>query len=73
MPTDIDSGTGTICAISVEGIVRNNSVNFEFGPVVQDMSFKRFLIWSIGGPPVQERNQICNFERGHHGDIHQGG
>ena len=26
---------------------------FEFGPVVQeDMSFKRFLIWSSGGPPV---------------------
>ena len=25
---------------------------FEFGPVVQEMSFKRFLIWSSGGPPV---------------------
>ena len=36
---------GTICAILLEGIMRNNSVNyFEFGPVVQEMSFKRFLI-----------------------------
>ena len=26
---------------------------FEFGPVVQEMSFKRFLIWSSGGPSVQ--------------------
>ena len=27
---------------------------FEFGPVVQeDMAFKRFLIWSPGGSPVQ--------------------
>ena len=34
----------TICAIYVEGIMRNNSVKlfeklFEFGPVVQEMSF----------------------------------
>ena len=38
----------------VEGIMRNNSVNyFEFGSVVQEkMSFKRFLIWSSGRPPV---------------------
>ena len=27
--------------------------NFKFGPVVQEeMSFKRFLIWSSGGPCV---------------------
>ena len=34
--------------------MRNNTVKkFEFGPVVQEeMSFKRFLIWSSGGPPV---------------------
>ena len=26
---------------------------FEIGPVVkEEMSFKRFLIWSSGGPPV---------------------
>ena len=41
-------------AILEEGIMRNNSVNyFELGPVVQEMSFKRFLIWSSCGPPVQ--------------------
>ena len=35
-------GSGTICAISEESIMRNNSVKlFEFGPVVQEeMSFK---------------------------------
>ena len=27
------------------------------------MSFKIFLIWSSGDPPVQ----LCNFERGHQG------
>ena len=28
--------------------------SFEFGPVVQEeMSFKRFHIWSSGGPRVQ--------------------
>ena len=33
--------------------MRNNCVKlFEFGPVVQ-MSFKKILIWSSGGPPVQ--------------------
>ena len=33
----------------------NKSVKlFEFGSVVQEeMSFKRFLIWSSGDPPVQ--------------------
>ena len=32
---------GTICAILVEGIKRNNSVKlFELGQVVQDISFK---------------------------------
>ena len=35
----------TICAILVEGIKRTNSVKlFLFGSVVQEMSFKRFLI-----------------------------
>ena len=24
--------------------------NFDFGPVVQEMSFKIYLIWSSGGP-----------------------
>ena len=45
--------SGIICAILVEAIKRNKNY-FKFGPVVQeDMSFKRFLIWSSGGPPVQ--------------------
>ena len=38
--------SGTICAILVEGIMRNNGLKlFEFGLVVQEeTSFKRFLI-----------------------------
>ena len=37
--------SGTICAILVKGIMRNNLWNyFEFGPVVQEMLFIRFLI-----------------------------
>ena len=27
-------------------------VFFEFGSVVQEMTFKRILIWSLGSPPV---------------------
>ena len=39
--------------------MRNNSVNyFEFGSVVQ-MSFKRFLIWCSGSPPVKWSETIC--------------
>ena len=41
-----------ICAFLLEGIQRNDSVNyFEFGSVVQ-MSFKRLHIWSSGHTPV---------------------
>ena len=37
--------SGTICAILVEGITRSNAVKlFEFGPVVQEISFKRLQI-----------------------------
>ena len=33
-------GSGTICAISAEGIMKNTSVKlFEFGPIFQEMSF----------------------------------
>ena len=62
---------GTICAILVEGIMRNNSVNL-------------FRIWASGSgedvvlkssylelwPPFcsVEQNHLCNFERGHHGE-----
>ena len=56
-----------ICAILVEGILRNNSVNlFEFGPVVQEKSLKDIsylelwlLLCSV------ERNHLCNFGRRH--------
>ena len=47
---------GTICAILVEGIMRNNSVIFffEFGPLSQEeMPFEYNSIWSSGGHFVQ--------------------
>ena len=31
---------------------------FEFGSVVQEMLFKRFLIWSFGSPPVWSSRTI---------------
>ena len=41
--------------------MKNNSVKlFEFGSAGQEeMSFKRFLIWSSGSPPVQWSRTIC--------------
>ena len=50
-----------ICALLVEGVMRNNSVKlFEFRPVVQEeMLFKIFLIRSSGRPPVQWSGTIC--------------
>ena len=49
--------------------MRNDSV-IEFGPVVQ-MSFKRFLIWSSGGPPVQwSGNNYAILKQGIMGNIH---
>ena len=33
--------------------------NYEFGPVVQEMLFRSFLIWSSGGPIVQWSRTIC--------------
>ena len=32
---------------------------FEFGSVVQEMSFLRFHIWSCGGPSVPWSGTIC--------------
>ena len=44
---------------------------FEFGPVVQEMSFIRFLIWSSGGPPVRWSCTICAIlKEGIMGNIH---
>ena len=35
----------TICVVKIEGNMRNNFMKlFKFGPVVQEMLFKRFLI-----------------------------
>ena len=44
----------------------------KFGPVVQEeMSFKRFLIWSSGGPPVQWSGTIyAILKEGIMGNIH---
>ena len=53
--------------------MRNNSVKlFEFGPVVQEeMSFKRFLIWSSGRPFVQwSRTIYAILKKGIIGNIH---
>ena len=53
--------------------MRNNSVKlFELGPMVQEeMSFKRFLIWSCGSPPVQWSGTIyAIFEEGIMGHSH---
>ena len=50
--------SGTICAILVKGIMRNNSVNyFEFGPVVQEeMSNISYLeLW----------HTLCSVEQSH--------
>ena len=45
----------TICAILVEGIMINISLNlFQiWASGLEEMSSKRFLIWSSGGPRVQ--------------------
>ena len=33
-------------------MTNNSVIFFEFGSVVQEMLFKRFLIWNFGSPPV---------------------
>ena len=51
----------------------NIQVKFmKFGPVVQEeMSFKRFLIWSSGNPPVQWSGTIyAILKEGIMGNIH---
>ena len=53
-------------AILVEGIMSNN---FGIGPVVQEMSFKRFLIWSSGLALMFSGSEpFMQFGRGHHGE-----
>ena len=67
-----DRWSGTICEILVECIMRNNSVDFfEFGSVVQEMSIKKFLIWSFGSRPVWcSRTIYAILKDGIMGNIH---
>ena len=53
--------SGTICAILVEGIMRNNSVNyFEFGRVFQEkMSFKNISYLAPWWPLLQRSGTFC--------------
>ena len=54
----------TFFAILVEGIMRNISVkSYEFKPVVQEMLYEVFLIYSSGSPFVQ-RDHLCNLVEG---------
>ena len=47
---------------------------FEFGSMVQEMSFKRFLIWSSTEPPVQWSGTIyAILKEGIIGNIQSGG
>ena len=64
--------TVNLCAFLVEGIMRNISGNcFEFGSVVQEMSFKRFLMWRSGDPPVRWSGTIyAILKKGILGNIH---
>ena len=62
---------GTICAILVEGIMRNNSVNLFWiwasgseGDIVYKISYLE-LWWPSCSV---EHNYLCNFERGHRGE-----
>ena len=53
--------SGTICAILVEGIKRNNSVKlfFNLDQWLRSCLLKIFLIWSYCGPIVQRSGTIC--------------
>ena len=50
--------------------MRNNFVNyFEFGPVVQEkIGLKNYYLEFLRSSCKRERNHLCNFERGHHGE-----
>ena len=44
-------------------------INFDFGPVVREMSFQDISIFGSGGHFVSpEPSHLCNFSRGHYGD-----
>ena len=60
---------GTICAILVEGIMKNNSVKlFELRPVVQEkMSLKDIIYLELWQALcLVEQNHLRNFGRRHH-------
>ena len=62
-------GSRTICAILVEGIMRNNSVNkFWFWTSgSRGYAFKRYFYLELWWPFCSaERNHMCNFGRRHH-------
>ena len=48
--------------------MRNNSINyFEFGPVVQDMSFKNISYLELWRPFCSaEKNHLCNLGKGYY-------
>ena len=57
----------TICAILIEGIMGNISAElFDFGLVVQEMSFKDISYLELEWQPLcsAELNHLCNFGRG---------
>ena len=63
----------TICANLVEGIKKNNSVNFEFGPVVQEEILLKILsgalaalLFSGADHLCNLTDQLCNLHRGHY-------
>ena len=58
-----------LCAILVKGILGTILLNyFEFGPVVQEMSFKiiSYLELLLSRFCSAEHNHLYNFSRGHH-------
>ena len=62
----------TICAILVEGILRNNPVKLVWvGGSGADVVYKIFFIWSSGGPPVWCSGTIYEvLKEGIMGNIH---
>ena len=58
----------TICAVLDQCFIRNNFGNyFEFGPTVQEMSFKYISYLDLWKPFCSvERNHLCNLSKGQH-------
>ena len=59
-----------VCAILVEGIMRNISNYFEFGPIVNEkMSFKDIHILNLVAICTAEQNCFFNFGRWHYAEL----